>query len=154
MVSSVAIQNARSKTIEEAPWEATAHSEVALPQERDVARNLGTFTGRTEIWASGLNAIKEKPCILLFGMTDGQAARVPLVLNREIYHMHNTWLEMLLLGGVPGLVLHLWLCVLVVTRCMRLFFAKTSIFSQRNNGGYAICHDGWGRGEYLDCQIK
>ena len=146
VVSSAAVQNAQVKKIATTAQEAIAHNEdvkdethhmntangdVAMPQERDIIGNFATFSGRTEIWASGLNKIKQQPRILLFGMTDGQAARVPLVLNREIYHMHNTWIEMLLLGGIPGVVLHLWFCVMVVIRCVCLFFAKNVKFSMR-----------------------
>lgn len=149
LVSGAARQNAQNKAaaLQEEPaqsqaavgQETTAQSgmteqpspEASIRAGREDAFNASTFSGRTEIWASGLTAIKAQPSILLLGMTDGQAAKVPLSLGRTIYHMHNTWMEMLLLGGIPGLALHLWFCAMVILRCARLFFAENAPFSLR-----------------------
>lgn len=104
----------------------------AIPKERDVLQNLSTFTGRTDIWKSGIQAIQERPLTLLIGMTDAQASRVPLrALGRDIYHMHNAWMEMLLLGGIPGLLLYLWFCVSLSVSCVRLFLRKSEKLSIR-----------------------
>jgi len=95
------------------------------PVARDIRTNLGTFSDRTSIWKAGLEAIREHPKILLIGMTDGQVARVPYnALNRDIYHMHNAWVEMLLLGGLPGLLLYVLFCVQLVVKCIHIYCSK------------------------------
>lgn len=114
------------------PQQDTKSTQPVTPKERDVLKNLSTFTGRTEIWQSGFDSIRRRPATLLLGMTDGQVARVPLAtLNREIYHMHNAWIEMLLLGGLPGLLLYLLFTILLVNRCIFLYFKKDAKMSHR-----------------------
>ena len=103
-----------------------------VPVARDMRPNLGTFSDRTSIWKAGLETIWNHPRILLLGMTDGQAARVPTqALNRDIYHMHNAWMEMLLLGGIPGLLLYIWFCVQVIVQCVRVYFCQKQPLSER-----------------------
>ena len=103
-----------------------------VPVARDMRPNFGTFSDRTSIWKAGLDAIRNHPRILLMGMTDGQAARVPkTALNRDIYHMHNAWMEMLLLGGIPGLLLYVLFCVQLVAQCVKVYFNKKQPFSTR-----------------------
>ena len=40
------------------------------------------------------------------------------------FHMHNLWLQVLMLTGLPGLLLVLAFCVLLIWRMLRLFFSQ------------------------------
>ncbi len=92
---------------------------------RDIMDDLGTFSARTEIWQAGLQYIKDRPITLLIGSADSDVARVPnRYLGRNVYHMHNTWMEMLLLTGVPGSLMYLFLILSVLWAGFRLLRAK------------------------------
>lgn len=84
-----------------APAKDTDDSELI---RRDFTKGIGTFSLRTGIWEAGIRYIRENPSVLLVGSTDGQVSRIPgWILGRDVYHMHNSWLEMLLQTGVLGL---------------------------------------------------
>lgn len=83
------------------------------PQQTDDARalqfqDITTFNSRSEIWRSGLDYLKTHPLAYLFGVPDNIVARIPQQVGRAEMHMHNAYLEMLLLGGIPGLVMYLF----------------------------------------------
>jgi len=92
-----------------------------------------TFTGRTEIWESGIIAIKENPRVALFGESSKDFMKgVNHILRSQVNpsvkeyknHMHNSFMQVLMLFGVPGLLLVLAWTVLMVKNMLRLFFSK------------------------------
>ncbi len=101
---------------------ATVNTGAQLVQ-RPFGENLSTFSARTEIWKAGLRYIRENARVLLLGSTDGQVARIPgRYLGRDVYHMHNGLLEMLLQAGIPGLVMYLYLMGRLLLAAARQFF--------------------------------
>lgn len=102
---------------------AKAESTDAQLVQRPFSENLSTFSARTEIWRAGLRHIKENPRLLLLGSTDGQVARIPgRYLGRDVYHVHNGLLEMLLQAGIPGLIMYLFLMGRMLLAAARQFF--------------------------------
>lgn len=94
-------------------------------RQRSLTDDLGTFSMRTEIWQSGIDYLKQNPRTLLLGNTDGQVARIPYrALGREIYHMHNTYLEMLLQTGIPGLAMFGFVLLSMLWYAARQFFSQ------------------------------
>lgn len=86
----------------------------------EVLRGLGidaTFTGRSEIWAFSLDRISEKP-LIGYGFQSFWYSGLQAKEGSETWaflaaHAHNSFLETLLNGGVPGLLLIVvWLLVL------------------------------------------
>lgn len=113
-------------------------SPVGQLEARQLTSELTNFTRRDEIWITALQYIQDRPLTLLIGSTDGQVARVPMSYQtdepfhqREIYHMHNIWLEMLLLTGLPGLLAYLYLMAAAAVASVRLFFSKAAPAWQR-----------------------
>lgn len=91
--------------------------------QRSFTDGMGTFSMRTEIWQSGIDYLKQNPRTLLLGNTDGQVARIPnRALDREIYHMHNTYLEVLLQAGIPGLVMFVFVLLSLLWYAAKQFF--------------------------------
>lgn len=94
--------------------------------DRSITQDLSTFAFRTEIWQAGLQYIKDRPITLLIGSSDGEVARIPnRYLGHDVYHLHNSWLEMLALTGVPGVLMYLYLMVTVLVSSVRLFVDRT-----------------------------
>lgn len=101
-------------------------------QTREILSEIGTFTKRTYIWESALKYIKQNPRILLTGALDSDVSRVPMLyLDYEIYHMHNVYIEMLMLAGIPGLLAYLWLMLVILRACARLLLAPGLSFAMR-----------------------
>jgi len=101
--------------------EPTATPEARQPEARSLLENAATLTGRTDIWKAAFTYIKQNPSVLLTGATDAVVARVPnRILGVSVYHFHDVWVEMLMLGGIPGFVLYLLLIVTVLIADFRL----------------------------------
>ncbi len=99
----------------------TTESVVGELKTRSLLRDLPTFTGRTAIWSAAIDYIRLRPITLLIGQTDAQVARVPhKMLGWDVYHQHNVWMEILLLGGLPGLLLYAILISKVLIADFRL----------------------------------
>ena len=93
--------------------------------------DIGTFNMRVGIWKSGLNYLKAHPLTYLFGVPDHRVARIPQEVGRSEMHMHNAYLEMLLLGGIPGLILYALYLLLLVYSGHRLAFYRESSWGRR-----------------------
>lgn len=92
---------------------------------RSLFENFTNFTGRTSIWKKGVEYLRERPLTLLLGATDAQVSRIPKnLLGWDVYHMHNVFVEILMLGGVPGLAMFLYLAFSSVAAALRLFFGR------------------------------
>lgn len=77
----------------------------------NLQNDLRTLNGRTTIWASVLQSLRDEPIRMVWGTDYSE----PLLITYPPYrqeHCHNAWLETLLCMGVPGLVFALILTVL------------------------------------------
>lgn len=101
-------------------------------QNRDLLEDLGTFTGRTHIWKSAIQTIQENPRLLLTGMLDSTVAYLPREeWGNPAYHMHNAWVAILMVMGLPGLLLYLWFMVRLVASTLRVLFGKGYAWGHR-----------------------
>lgn len=117
-LSASVISTAVAETAQE-----TAKPRGSQFEQRDFTEGLGTFSLRTGIWKAGLQYIKDDPRTLLLGSTDGQVSRIPSrYLGRDVYHMHNSWLEMLLQTGVVGFLAYAFIIVRMLWAAAKQFF--------------------------------
>lgn len=98
---------------------------------RDISSNI-TLSGRTGIWKAGLIAVKRDPSILLAGNPLRELMTpVNSVLSekgvKEMLHMHNGFLQILMLTGLPGLFLLLAWTALVVFKMIKCFFDNSGM---------------------------
>lgn len=90
---------------------------------RDFGQSFSTFSMRTGIWKVGVEYIQKHPRVLLLGSTDGQVSRIPKwYLGRNVSHMHNGWLEMLIQTGIPGFLVYLCIILRMLWAAARQFF--------------------------------
>ena len=98
--------------------------EETFTEQRKLAGNV-TLTGRTDIWKSIIPCVREKPSILLYGQPSKEI--MPLA-NKYIQsaaykpHMHNMLAQCFMLTGLPGFLLVLGWCVLLLIKLVRVFF--------------------------------
>ena len=74
-----------------------------------------TFTGRTSIWATGLQIVAANP---VWGVGFQEAVAHKGV---EIRHFHNGYLDLAVRGGVMGLSLLLMVLMFAITRALRIY---------------------------------
>lgn len=126
-----ASEAADSAVIENGAPRAAQTEVVHMYQARQQFQDIGTLNMRLEIWQSGIDYLKEHPKALVFGVPDNIVSRIPTSVGRKESHMHNAYLEMLVMGGIPGLLMYLGFLAVVFRACWRLAFRKGSPLSYR-----------------------
>ena len=98
-----------------------AAAEEIRVMRRPIAEDLLTMTGRTEIYRAVFSLIGDQPKILLTGQLHSQ-----MVQNLQHYHQaphaHNSYLQILLNLGIPGLLTALWFTARTIWAAFRVFF--------------------------------
>jgi len=96
-------------------------------------RGGSNLTGRTEIWKSGIESIKQKPLLghgylaTKFMWTTQRGGAVP-----DIAHMHNGFLEALYNNGLVGLIFLLGIHTAIL---VNLFYAKRTVQKYQRASG-------------------
>lgn len=68
--------------------------------------DMSTLNGRTYIWKSALQAVRENKTLALWGTA--YIGNVVSIYNFfPVEHSHNSWMEVLLRSGIPGLLMAL-----------------------------------------------
>ena len=95
---------------------------------RDMDYTVGKLSGRSAIYKSVLPALKAEPRRILIGKLSHKVMDYAhTVLDYPYFHIHNYLLQVLLLTGLPGFLLVLAFSVLLVIRCVRLFFSEAAL---------------------------
>lgn len=95
---------------------------------RDMKVSVSGLSGRSTLYKTVLPALKAEPRRILIGKLSQKVMDYTrAVTNYPYYHIHNYLLQVLLLTGVPGFLLVLAFSLLLVTRCIRLFFSKAAL---------------------------
>lgn len=76
-------------------------------------KDIRTLNGRTKIWESASNGLRDNPSIRCFG-TEYTGLIISQYNPFPVYHAHNSWLQILYETGIPGLVLALLITVLAL----------------------------------------
>ena len=84
-----------------------AQEALIVTDSRSTLQDVPTLTGRTEIWAAAIPALRKHPKVLLVGQAEGKAMKIinaELTVSRS--HMHNVLMQQLVIAGVPGVLLY------------------------------------------------
>ena len=121
-----------AEVLEESETEAPASSPVAKDREEieityENNRGFGD-SGRLSIYKTIIPTMQREPLRLLIGCLNRDAMKYTSeILEREILNFHNTFLQVLCLTGVPGLLLVLALCVLLGRRVVRVIYSDSPV---------------------------
>ncbi len=118
--------------------EDTAETAPGTNQARSFLIDLGTFGVRTQIWGASIRAIRENPVLLLWGTSDPKSQIAPVCPVPAI-HTHNTWLEMLVRFGIPGLVISIALTVMAIRSAFVVLFHKDSDILEKTIAMLVLC---------------
>lgn len=92
---------------------------------RSPFEHMSDLSGRIYLYKAVVPAFKTKPMALLTGFDQGECMDVINSLSgfREMPHMHNGLLQILMLCGIPGLLLGAWFYLSIIIECLRTVFA-------------------------------
>lgn len=105
--------------------------------QNSLLADLGTLNSRTHIWRACLRAIREDPMILVRGTPDIES----LVANPHYSpgHAHNSWLEILMGIGLPGLLFALVFTGMALWHIFRIFFFGSHGLDRKIIALLALC---------------
>ena len=110
-------------------WDDYIPREYIVIETRGFSQDAETLTGRTDVYQSVFTVLRENPSILWKGSMEQKAMELvnDVLKAPEIYgHAHNSFLHTLLITGIPGLLISLAFCGLIILQGARLFFARPS----------------------------
>ena len=93
-------------------------------------QDMRTLNGRTIIWRSALNAVRDNCSLALWG-TEYSGTVISVYNPWEVVHGHNSWIEALLRMGVPGLLMALVFTAVSVWSAAGLVFGKRTELWQK-----------------------
>lgn len=100
--------------------------EVSLVQKNgqgSLAGDLRTLNGRTGIWSGALQALKDNPLIMLWG-TEYVGTVVSIYAPFNVEHCHNSWMEIWLRLGLPGLLMAIMFTLIGLRSGLYLIFSE------------------------------
>lgn len=110
--------------------------------------DIKDFSGRTEIWAKGIDILKENPINFLFGVGRFKATDELVFKTRNFSQFHNIYIDCLVTGGLMELLFVLYIYGVVIKKIFksdiekkykRLYLAMFITFA------IYICFESFGR---------
>lgn len=99
--------------------------ENAFTDPRDFAKSVRTLSDRTQIFESAFITLKQEPIRLLRGCRSDLIMSIAMpILELHNVHFHNFALQVLVYTGLPGFILAVAYCVLLLIRMIRFFFSE------------------------------
>lgn len=86
-------------------------------------------SGRVELWYAALMSLRDDPGRILTGSINSMEVTNRITMQqmgfpRELPHHHNSYLELLMYGGLPGFLLMMAVLIIIVIKSVRLFFTE------------------------------
>lgn len=110
---------------------------ITKSSQGDLLRDMTSLNSRTRIWSGTFQAIRENPSVLLFG-TDSTYHFLRSV-GAPGGHTHNSWLEVLVTMGFPGLVSALCFTVLAVWQILATLFFRNATLEKKVIAMLVVC---------------
>ena len=95
----------------------------AKNQQKTLSNDMKTLNGRTGIWKAALQAVRDNKRIALWGTEDAGPA-ISWYNAFDVVHAHNSWVEVLVRLGIPGLLLALVFTGLAVRSAWILVWSR------------------------------
>ena len=90
-----------------------------------LADDMRTLNGRTLIWGSALQAIRDDKTLALWG-TEYVGTVISVYNYFPVVHAHNSWMEALMRMGLPGLLLTMLFTAVSVRSAVLVVFRKNT----------------------------
>jgi O-antigen ligase len=98
---------------------------VDLSDNRSLTEDMSNLSERSQIYASFIPSLKVRPLTILIGNFSDKLMNIPNMFVDfpvPFTHMHNFLLEVFMLTGLPGFLLVVAFCLILVVNMVKLFF--------------------------------
>ena len=92
------------------------HITDGVTNQHSFKEDAGSFNGRTVTWKKVVDAVRGNQWLRLFGTSQFRKN-----IREDMAHSHNSWLEMLVAFGLPGLLFSVVLTVEILIALARIF---------------------------------
>ena len=103
-----------------------------------LASDMRTLNGRTYIWKGALSAIRDDKTLALWG-TEYSGTVISVYSPIPVVHGHNSWVEVLMRMGLPGLAISLVFTVLSVWSAAKLALNRETELWKKTIAITAMC---------------
>lgn len=100
--------------------------------------DMWTLNGRTPIWRAAFTVLQDNPTFKTWG-TEYVAEEISYRINFSVAHAHNSWIQVLLRLGVPGLLVALAYTGIAIWNSMVLLWRKEAKVTQRLVAILVLC---------------
>lgn len=90
-----------------------------------LGNDLRTLNNRTYIWEAALKAVRDNKTLALFG-TEYSGTVISVYNHFPVIHSHNSWIEVMLRMGIPGLLFALVFTAVSVFSALKLLFHRNT----------------------------
>lgn len=107
-------------------YSVTEDGEIVITTENpqgSLVNDMASLNGRTYIWKSALQAIRDNKALALWG-TEYSGTVISVYNSFPVEHSHNSWMEVLLRAGIPGLLIALMFTLLSAVRAAELLLSS------------------------------
>ena len=107
-------------------YSVTEDGELVITTENpqgSLVSDMASLNGRTYIWKSALQAIRDNKALALWG-TEYSGTVISVYNSFPVEHSHNSWMEVLLRAGIPGLLIALIFTLLSAVRAAELLLSS------------------------------
>lgn len=107
-------------------YSVTEDGEIVITTENpqgSLVNDMASLNGRTYIWKSALQAIRDNKALALWG-TEYSGTVISVYNSFPVEHSHNSWMEVLLRAGIPGLLIALIFTLLSAVRAAELLLSS------------------------------
>lgn len=106
--------------------------------QRPLLETFPSFGGRTPIWQEEIKAIRQFPRVKWLGI-DYVKEFLERTGNRPYAHSHNSWMEVLMILGIPGLVMACAFTLLAVWMILTTLLSKKTKLWMKTVAMMVIC---------------
>lgn len=103
-----------------------------------LAHDMRTLNGRTHIWKAALMAIRDSKALALWG-TEYSGTVITVYSPIPVVHGHNSWVEVLMRMGLPGLALSVLFTALSIWSAAKLALNKETELWKKAIAITAMC---------------
>jgi len=102
----------------------SAQSTAIFEDPRDLSKSVSTMSSRIPIWKSIFYTIRKDPLRLIRGCGYLNAMEIPNeILPKEYANMHNSYVQAILVTGLPGFLLTIAFTIIMLIHMIKLFFS-------------------------------
>lgn len=112
---------------------------VANAGQKSFAHDMKTLNGRTVIWNAAVQAIRDNPSILLWGVDYCGDIIGQYIAVLSPAHAHNSWVEILMCLGLPGFLAALFFTAMAVWYIAVTLLKKSTSLWQKALALLMIC---------------